>query len=71
MDTNDWCINPYHIVPGIGIAETKSTLVHFCVICVETFIQPVNPFMPNGISLYYQLEQSISILRDARWYFSF
>ena len=25
-----------------------------------------NPFMPNG-----KLEQSISVLRDVRWYFSF
>ena len=30
-----------------------------------------NPFMPNGISHRYQLEQSISVLRDVRWYFSF
>ena len=30
-----------------------------------------NPFMPNGISHSYQLEQSISVLRDVRWYFSF
>ena len=30
-----------------------------------------NPFMPNGISHYYQLEQSISVLMDFRWYFSF
>ena len=29
-----------------------------------------NPFMPNGISQRYQLEQSISVLRAAR-YFSF
>ena len=29
-----------------------------------------NPFMPNGISHRYQLEQSISVLRDVR-YFSF
>ena len=28
-----------------------------------------NPFMPNGISHRYQLEQSISVLRDVRWYF--
>ena len=28
-----------------------------------------NPFMPNGISKCYQLEQSISVLRDVRWYF--
>ena len=30
-----------------------------------------NPFMPNGISHRYQLEQSISVLRGVRWYFSF
>ena len=30
-----------------------------------------NTFMLNGISHRYQLEQSISVLRDARWYFSF
>ena len=30
-----------------------------------------NPFMPNGISHRYQLEQSITVLRDVRWYFSF
>ena len=30
-----------------------------------------DPFMPNGISNRYQLEQSISVLRDVRWYFSF
>ena len=29
-----------------------------------------NPFMPNGISHHYQLEQFISVLRDDR-YFSF
>ena len=28
----------------------------------------LNPFIPNGMSLYYQLEQSISVLRD-EWYF--
>ena len=30
-----------------------------------------NPFKPNGISHCYQLEQSIFVLRDVRWYFSF
>ena len=29
------------------------------------------PKMPNGISHYNQLEQSISVLRVVRWYFSF
>ena len=26
-----------------------------------------NPFMPNGISHYHQLDQSISVLRVVRW----
>ena len=30
-----------------------------------------NPFMPNGISHKYQLDQSISVLSGVRWYFSF
>ena len=40
----------------------NSEFVHF----VRTAF---NPFMPNGISHRYQLEQSISVLRDVRWYF--
>ena len=31
----------------------------------------INPFKPNGISHYYQLDQFISALRVVRWYFSF
>ena len=30
-----------------------------------------NPFKPNEISHYYQLDQSISALRVVGWYFSF
>ena len=30
-----------------------------------------NPFIPNGNFHRYRLEQSISVLRDVRWYFSF
>ena len=30
-----------------------------------------NPFMPNGISHRYQLEQSISVLRGVRCIFHF
>ena len=33
--------------------------------CITAF----NPFMPNGISHRYQLDQSISVLRGVRWYF--
>ena len=42
----------------------NSEFVH----CMRTAF---NPFMPNGISHRYQLKQSISVLRDVRWYFSF
>ena len=42
----------------------NSEFVH----CMRTAF---NPFMPNGISHCYQLKQSISVLRDVRWYFSF
>ena len=31
----------------------------------------INPFKPNGISHYYQSDQSISILRVVGLYFSF
>ena len=31
----------------------------------------VNQFMLNGISHRYQFEQSISVVRDVGWYFSF
>ena len=37
------------------------------------FISPqllINPFLPNGIPLSYQLDQSISVLRAVGWYFS-
>ena len=39
-----------------------------CVHCLRTAF---NTFMPNGISQRYHLKQSISVLRDVRWYFSF
>ena len=41
---------------------TGKMLVHF----MRTAF---NAFMPNGISYRYQLAQSISVLRDVRWYF--
>ena len=31
----------------------------------------LNPFKPNGISHCYELEQSISVLREVGWYSSF
>ena len=31
----------------------------------------INLCKPNGISHHYQLEQSISVLRDGWWYYSF
>ena len=40
---------------------------------VGTFssVCPFNPFMPNGIYHHYQLDESISGLRDVGWYFVF
>ena len=35
------------------------------------FSKLINPFKPNVISHRYQLEQSISVLRDVEWHFSF
>ena len=40
----------------------NSEFVH----CMRTAF---NTFMPNGISHRYQLKQSISVLRDVKWYF--
>ena len=31
----------------------------------------INPFKPNGMSNYYQLDQSISVLRVGGWYITF
>ena len=42
----------------------SSEFVH----CMRTVF---NPFMLNGISHRYQLKQSISVLRDVRWYIHF
>ena len=36
------------------------------VLCMRTAFKA---FMPNGIYHHYQLKQSISVLRDVRWYF--
>ena len=39
---------------------------------LEEFISKervINPFKGNGISHSYQLDQSISVLRDVEWYF--
>ena len=38
---------------------------------IHGIIGTFNPFKHNGISHCYQLEQSISILRNVGWYFSF
>ena len=40
--------------------------------CLFIFMRTAfNPFMQNGISHHFLLEQSISVWRDVRWYFSF
>ena len=38
-------------------------------ICIGSAGAGFNPFMPNGISLPYQLDQSISDLSVVVWYF--
>ena len=35
----------------------------------EFLVQHLNPFTPNEVPHRYQLEQSISVLRYAGWYF--
>ena len=48
------------------------TLTGFlCKMFVHFMRTAFNPFRSNGISHRYQLEQTISVLRDVRWYFSF
>ena len=51
--------------------ETTSYVYFTGKIFVHFMRTAFNPFMPNGISHPYQLEQSISVLRDVRWYFHF
>ena len=34
----------------------------------EQYVQIVNPFKPNGISHYYHLDWSISVLRVVRYF---
>ena len=56
--------------------ETDNVVVCVCANKVLTTLLPtnlftsVNPFMPNGISHPYLLDQSFSVLRVAGWYFS-
>ena len=39
-------------------------------ICTKiAWFRSSNPFIPNGISYRYELEQSISVLRVVGWYF--
>ena len=48
---------------------SKSVLMIPKTIRIDPVKQTLNPFKPNGISLHYQLDQSISILRVVLWYF--
>ena len=50
----------------------KTTLPEMGMIQMERVINQVfNPFMPNGISQLYHLDEYISVLRVVGWYFSF
>ena len=61
---------------GLVVSECKLLLFHdsgFISYANKTKILKscfFNPFMPNVISLSYQLDQSISVLRVVGWYFS-
>ena len=51
-------------------AKTPAPLLLDYKICTKiAWFCSSNPFMPNGISHRYQLEQSISVLRVVGWYF--
>ena len=52
------------MVAWIGFGSV-SVAILYIVSCI------MNPFMPNGTSVSYQLDQSISILRVVVGYFSF
>ena len=55
--------------PNICIYISKCKLIlKFSMEVVQIYI---NPFMPNGIPHYYQLDQSIYVLSVVRLYFSF
>ena len=72
-----WCCGIWTL--GYGILDRLTDTVIFAIIVKEWFHinfstfwmqYGFNPFKPNGISHCYQLEQSISVLRDVGWYFS-
>ena len=44
--------------------------IRFLHVSGSIVINHVNPFKQNEIYNYYQLDQSISVLRDVGWYFS-
>ena len=53
--------------PGFSYVALWMLAVQFMA-CV---FKCINPFKLNEISHYYQLDQSISVLRVVEWYFSF
>ena len=72
-----WCVSYLDEVKGsitIRFLRERGDLRWRAIECVlvEYEIQNfIYPFIPNGISQCYKLEQSISVLRDVGWYFSF
>ena len=54
-------------------AQTDSNVrsTHNCQLVPYAAYWLIVPYKPNEISPHYQLEQSISLLRDVGWYFSF
>ena len=63
----------YHILvvqKYLALTESKTTLKQVLG-AVRVVALSINPFKPSIISHCYQLGQSISVLRDVGWYFSF
>ena len=52
------------VATSIRRQDIATTMIQRC-------FKVVNPLMPNEISHRHQLEQSLSVLRDFGWYFSF
>ena len=63
----NWVLDLLPYVKG----STKTLISVVIPRCMMDLLIIGNSFKPNGISLNFQLDQSISVLRVARWHFSF
>ena len=70
------CVEKFYQVQATGGSSARLSLPYLWMPLINQarhtwFLPFLNPFMPNGISHPYQLEHSISVLRNVGWYFSF